>query len=61
MNRVTLVKQLKHGIITQERYDRMMDIIEGDELNDPDGLIRQANTAHIEGMIMNGLKDMWKS
>lgn len=56
MNRTTLNRQLKHGIITQERYDRMMDIVERDEMNDPNGGIRKANTTYILGLISNGLE-----
>jgi len=54
MNRSTLNRQLKAGIITQDRYDRIMDIIEADE-NNPQAQID--NTNYINGLIINGFNE----
>jgi hypothetical protein len=48
MNRITLLRQLKSGIITQDRYDRILDIIEHDEQP-------QTNIQYIDNLIHNGL------
>ena len=54
MNRSTLNRQLRAGIITQERYDRIMDIIETDEKN-PQAQIDNRN--YINGLIINGFNE----
>lgn len=48
MNRTTLLRQLKYGIITQDRYDKILDIIEHDEQS-------EENTLYIDNLIRNGL------
>ena len=55
MTRDTLSRQLKAGIITQERYERIITIIEEDEKSDPDGSKRKENTSYIEGLILAGM------
>ena len=54
MNRNTLNRQLKAGIITQDRYDRMLDIIEFDEAH-PE--LDKDNTRYIEEMILRGFQE----
>ena len=51
MNRSTLNRQLKAGIIPQDRYDRIMDIIEADEKNPQEQI---DNRNYIGGLILNG-------